>query len=112
MKITKNLFKHYFKSLGLIGVILVLFAFTTNDPNYIGTFGVSNDDPSEITLKIEKGGTFSYQDFSNSSKKIKVEGTWIFKNKHIVLTSTESLKFHNKWKDAIEKSCQKVYTYE
>lgn len=97
MNFTKNLLKESTRAIALICIALFSFAFTHTTPNYIGTYKVSTDDPSNIRLEIRKDGHFYYQDFSNKSQKIKTKGKWVLKNKHIHLTPDKNLKFHSKW---------------
>lgn len=90
------------KKLQLITFLLLIFtinqSFIQTQPNYIGTFGVTSDDPSQLKLSIEKDGNFSYQDFSNPTKRIEVNGTWKVHGKSVILTSSSAIKFHSKWK--------------
>ncbi len=76
------------------------FAFTDNaDNKIIGTYGVSENDPSQIELIINDDYSFTYQDFSNSKQKIQVYGTWKLKNNAIILHSNQAdAQFHNKWR--------------
>lgn len=81
----------------LVTFILMSFTNKNTDP-FLGTYGVSASDPSEIKLTINPDHTFYYQDFSNPDKKIKVRGNWALKNKKVVLTGNGSEKnFHNVW---------------
>lgn len=82
-----------------LAAIIVLYSFTNKHTNgFIGTYGVSDSDPSEIKLTINPDHTFYYQDFSNSTNKIKMNGTWTLKKKKLILNSTTSgTKFHNVW---------------
>jgi hypothetical protein len=98
MTISQKPFNTFFKIFSLLAVIFLSYSFTINNPNYIGTYGVSNDDPSEITLDIHKDGTFNFQDMSNTSKPIKTKGTWSLKRSSIILESNQPMKFHCKWK--------------
>lgn len=81
-------------------MLLTLVSFTAEPAQpYIGTYGVSQDDPSAIQLTLREDATFAYQDFSNPAQPIDVTGSWEVKNKHILLTSTDSDRsFHTKWK--------------
>ena len=81
-------------------VLSTIMAFTySTTPDFTGTFGVSDNDPCNIELKINNDNTFSFIDYSSKNKKINTTGNWELKNKYIVLiSSTPSLKFHNKWK--------------
>jgi hypothetical protein len=92
--------KKILKTLAVIMVFFLANAFTIADqPNFIGTYGVSEGDPSQIKLTLLKDKTFSYQDFSNPKQKIQVNGNWELKGKTVVLTNYESeTAIHNRWK--------------
>lgn len=63
------------------------------------TYGVSEDNQSQIELRLNKDFTFTYQDLSNSSMKIVVEGTYRIKDKKVLLSANNNeVKFHDKWK--------------
>ena len=65
---------------------------------YIGTYEVSESDPSQIKLTINRDHTFYYQDFSINDKKIVVKGTWTLQGKRIILHGSNSeKKYHNVW---------------
>ena len=83
---------------GLAGVILLL-AFTDKNPQvFIGTYGVSAKDPSQISLTLNSDKTFYYQDFSNPAQKIAVNGNWTLRGKNLVLASSKGdTNFHNVW---------------
>ncbi len=89
----------YVKNLAALFFLVLLFSFKAKDPQlFIGTYGVSNIDPSNIQLKIKADKTFYYQDFSNPAKKIMVTGTWENKaNKVYLHASNASQKFHDVW---------------
>ena len=71
----------------------------TNLTELIGTYGVSDSDPSQIELVLNEDHSYTYQDFSNPSKKIQVSGEWELKNKNTLnLKSDSDLSFHKKWK--------------
>ena len=81
-------------------IISICSAFTNlkNDGLNV-TYGVSQNDPSQIELRLKKDYTFSYQDFSNSSKKIAVNGTYQIKKNKIQLNSkNKETKYHDTWK--------------
>ncbi|MGZ5280639.1 MAG: hypothetical protein ACXWEY_00010 [Bacteroidia bacterium] len=87
------------KFLTTLMAIIFLSSFTVKNSNeFMGTFGVSASDPSQIKLTINSNYTFSYQDFSVSNKKIVVNGYWALKGKKVLLRSNDSnVKFHNIW---------------
>jgi hypothetical protein len=63
------------------------------------TYSVSENDPSQIELRLNKDYTFTYQDFSIASKKIMVSGTYQITNNMIQLISgEEKVEYHDKWK--------------
>jgi hypothetical protein len=87
------------KSLAVIVTAILLLSFTNkNSNNFIGTYGVSESDPSEIKLIINSDHTFNYHDYSNPNKKISVSGTWTLKGKKVLLVNSNSeKKFHTVW---------------
>ncbi len=86
-------------SLTIITSIL-LCSFTPGEPEqFLGTYGVSELDPSDIRLTIQSDHTFYYQDYSNPEHKIVRSGTWTLKGKHVVLKDKANIKkFHDVWK--------------
>lgn len=90
---------HSIKYLTTIFIMVFSMSFTTqNYNNIIGTYGVSDSDPSQIKLTINKEFTFSYQDFSNTKKPINVSGTWKLNGNKIYLKNYNShVKFHHIW---------------
>lgn len=85
----------------LIALITIVFlsSFTTkNSTVYIGTYGVSDSDPSQIKLSIYSDQTFTYQDFSIPDKKINVKGNWTQKGAKLILSANHfGHKFHKVW---------------
>lgn len=79
--------------------ITISFGFTSEKSKGLEvTYGVSESDPSNIELHLSSNFEFTYQDFSNPNNKIEIEGTYTLENEKIVLISnTESNKFHDKW---------------
>ncbi len=78
-------------------ILLTLSSFTTTN-TFIGTFGVSAADPSQIKLSINADNTFTYQDLSVPGNTINVKGTWTAKGKKVVLKSDDATaKFHHIW---------------
>jgi hypothetical protein len=81
-------------------MISLCFAFTSvkNDGLDV-TYGVSENDPSQIELTLKKDYSFIYQDFSNPFKKIRVNGTYQINHNKIQLTSRdEEVEYHDYWK--------------
>ncbi len=83
----------------LLITFFLLSSFTFKNPhNFIGTFGVSDSNSSQIKLCIHSDHTFYYQDYSVSDHKISVNGRWTLKGKKLILNSNEAeVKFHNEW---------------
>lgn len=83
-----------------ICLTLILMSSFSGKPatDFIGTYGVSPSDPSQIKLTINSDHTFYYQDFSVSDKKIKVKGNWTLKGRKVILKD-ENLgnSFHRVW---------------
>jgi hypothetical protein len=87
------------KILTVLTTIILMSSFTNKHSNeFIGTYGVSASDPSQIKLTINPDRTFNYQDFSDSDKNIVVEGNWTLKGKKVVLKSNDTkTRFHDVW---------------
>lgn len=98
--------KKTIQTLTLIATIALMSSFAEkNSDQFIGTYGVSAEDPSQIKLTINSDHTFYYQDFSVSDKKIVTKGSWTIKGNKIVLKDNNtSTKFHNVW--AFDKTGQ------
>jgi hypothetical protein len=81
-------------------LLLTLFSFTQiTELDFVGTYGVSENDPARIELRLNKDKTFTYKDLSNSDKQIDVKGNWEAKNNEILLKNYDSeFSFHTKWK--------------
>ena len=79
--------------------IIFLSSFADKNSNeFIGTYGVSGSDPSQIRLTINSDNTFYYQDFSVPDKKIVIKGNWTLKGRKVFLRHSDSqVKFHNVW---------------
>lgn len=80
-------------------MISFCFAFTniSNDGLKV-TYGVSENDPSQIELKLNEDYTFSYQNFSITTQKIKVKGSYQVKNNKILLLSEqEGIRYPDQW---------------
>jgi hypothetical protein len=87
------------KLLAAFVTIIFMLSFTNKVANeFIGTYGVSSSNPSQIKLTINSDHTFHYRDFSDSDKKIIAEGTWKLKGRKVVLEDNKTgEKFHNVW---------------
>jgi hypothetical protein len=82
-------------------VAIPLIALSTKaQSNVIKTFGVPPADPSNIKLVLHADRTFTYQDFSHPTQKIKVSGTYTTHGAHLKLkaSSEEQYAFHDRWK--------------
>jgi hypothetical protein len=100
--------KNLFKLSVFIVIISATFSFThVPEPGFIGTYGVSKNDPSHIELTLNKDHTFSYQDFSVPGKKINVAGNWEKKGKYVILKTDTKVSFHDKWKFSEDGSIAK-----
>jgi hypothetical protein len=65
---------------------------------FIGSYGVSAADPSQIKLTINADHTFSYQDFSTPDQKILVKGNWTSQGRKLILKEEgTTMNFHNVW---------------
>lgn len=82
-----------------VAFAFVLTSFTdTPTYNFIGTYGVSENNPNAIELTLNEDNTFTYKDFSNTKKRIDVTGNWMVKNNVITLSNHSSkFSFHDKW---------------
>lgn len=90
------------KSMKLIIPMMAIFLLSSfsgkNLDEFIGTYSVSNSDPSQIKLTINSDHTFYYQDFSSSHKKIVVNGNWKKKGRKVVLMESNFVNsFHKIW---------------
>jgi hypothetical protein len=82
-------------------VLFFLFSFTqksTSQSNFIGVYGISDSDNSQVKLTIYENGTYAYIDLSNPNTPINTTGKWFKKNHGIELENNSNLKFHDKWK--------------
>lgn len=89
-------------ALKTLSVIVTSFLFISfNDVtsnNFIGTYGVSGSDPSDIKLTINADHTYTYQDFSDSKNTISVSGNWTIKGNKVLLENNDTgKKFHTVW---------------
>jgi len=90
--------KKTIKNLAVFVTIILMSSFIEkNADKFIGTYGVSASDPSQIKLTINRDHTFYYQDLSIPDKKIIINGNWILKGKKIILENHSQEKFHNVW---------------
>lgn len=88
------------QSLAAVSILAICFAFAPKPIEGLeNTFGVSANDPSQIELRLSKDFKFSYQDFSNSTFKINVQGSYTLKGNKIALTTEQDdVRFHDTWK--------------
>lgn len=95
----------------ILASVMTLFCFAFTNVKNHGldvTFGFCEYDPSQIELTLKKDYTFTYQDFSISAKKVKVEGTYEIKKNTILLSSTtQEVVYHNKWRISNDKKVAK-----
>lgn len=84
----------------ITGVLFALFAFSFPSASiFVGTYGVSANDPAVIELKLNEDMTFTFKDLSNPAKQIDTKGQWEIKNDVILLKKHDSeFPFHTKWK--------------
>ncbi|MFK7949149.1 MAG: hypothetical protein AB8G11_16280 [Saprospiraceae bacterium] len=95
----------FFKTLGFFVLFFVItsFSFVASTNSFVGTYGVTNNNPNVIELTLNEDFSFIYKDFSNPKKKIDIQGKWKVENETIFLKEeSSSFSFHNKWK--IEKN--------
>ena len=72
------------------------------------TYGVSENDPSQIELQLNSNFEFTYQDFSDPNQKIKTAGTYTLDKNTVVLSAkNDVIKFHDKWKLSDDKKTAK-----
>lgn len=89
-----------FRTPFIVIILLALFSFTgITELDFVGTYGVSENDPARIELTLNKDKTFTYKDLSNPVKQIDVKGNWSVKNNEVLLKNYDSeFSFHTKWK--------------
>lgn len=90
------------KTIQLLAICFTLILMSSfsdkNATGFIGTYGVSASDPSQIKLIINSDHTFYYQDFSVSDKKIRAKGNWTLKGSKLILKEENSKqRFHTVW---------------
>lgn len=87
------------KILMLVTLFVLLSSFTrSTQSSFIGTFGVTASNPSQIKLVLNADHTFYYQDFSVTSQQITVNGKWTLKGKNVLLKANNPTKrFHKVW---------------
>lgn len=80
-------------------LIWMLLAFApVESPEFIGTYGASENDPAQISLTIKADHTYTYTDYSSRLNKINSTGTWSEKGQKVVLTDNNGKKnFHRIW---------------
>ncbi|MFC5271759.1 hypothetical protein [Adhaeribacter terreus] len=100
----------FLKAIILSAFLFSAFAFSEKDqPDFIGTYGISKNYPVKYELKINADHTFTYQDFTNPNNKIEARGIWELKNDKLLLQEkSEAFPYGTKWK--IEKDGKAVRT--
>lgn len=88
------------RTLFVATLVIILFSFNLPTENpFIGIYGVSTENPSQIELHINKDGSFYYQDLSLAKETIQVKGTWEIKGQKLnLISAADNSTFHNKWK--------------
>lgn len=67
--------------------------------NFVGTYGVSKTDPSQIHLTINQDHTYTYRENRGAKGTVEIRGNWEMKGKTVVLNNTSSdMHIHNKWR--------------
>lgn len=99
------------KLITLFAAVAIITSAFTKSPkfDFVGTYGVSKNDPAQIKLVINQDHSFTYQDFSVPNK-INVSGSWELKGNTVVLKSSSNTSFHNKWnftKDGMKAKSRK-----
>jgi hypothetical protein len=91
--------KKTMKTLTILTMAILMSSFSNTSVNqFIGTYAVCSNDPSQIKLIINSDQTYYYQDFSVSDKKIIAKGSWTLKGNKVVLKDNNTVqKFHNVW---------------
>lgn len=87
--------------------LFILLAFTLMSFTSNSTSVGFEESPSEllmgtygstlVNLTINEDETFRYTDFSDKSNPINVSGTYVYSKGKLVLTTSDDVKFHNKW---------------
>lgn len=98
------------KAIILSAFVFSTFAFTQKEqPDFIGTYGISKNYPVKYELIINADKTFTFQDYSDQKNKIDARGTWEIKNDKILLQDkSDAFPYGTKWK--IEKDGKAVRT--
>ena len=93
----------------IASIIFICSSFTTEKSNGLDlTFGVSENDPSQIELNLDQDFTFTYRDLSVASQKIIIKGRYAMKNNKIHLIAEDSqIQFHDTWKISNDQSVAK-----
>lgn len=83
----------------LLLFVLMSFSMVSSTSNFVGTYGVTPDNPNVIELTLKEDFSFTYKDFTNPQKKIDTQGKWTVKNGVVLLKPQSSaFSFHHKWK--------------
>lgn len=79
-------------------VILLSFS-VENSSNQVRSYGISENDPSQIRLDLNPDNSFYFRYFSNLSEQIELKGTWTLKGKKLILEAADGTKkFHSVWR--------------
>lgn len=91
--------KNTIKSLLFLVAVISFSSFTEiSSSDFVGTYGVSENNPTGIELVLKANHTYTYKDFSNLAKPIDVKGTWEVKNQKVILICDSNLSFHRTWR--------------
>jgi hypothetical protein len=84
------------KTIGILGSLMAiafLSSFADNSPTeLIGTYGVSESNPSRIMLTLHSDSTYYYQDFSIADRKVVQRGNWKSRGNRVLLMESGSNK--------------------
>lgn len=88
-----------------VSIVILTSAFVPkNETKLVATYGVSANNPSQITLQIFDNHTYYYQDFSIPNQKIVSRGQWQQSGNTITLHDENKQKnFHRVWKLSQDK---------
>lgn len=92
------------KTIAFSAILFFAFGFKgATKPDFIGTYGISKNDPAKLELRINANNTFYYTDLLDPAKKVEVSGNWEAKDNIIILKNYSSeFPYASKWK--IEKT--------
>ena len=88
--------KKSLKVLSFVALLALLSSFRPESTaNFIGTYGVSESDPSAIRLELKADNSFTYRD---PNYKVDLSGTWVQKgHKVLLLAKNCDKRFHKVW---------------